>query len=271
MEGRVPVSETENPFEVKDLEEIHLPNAPLVRVIAQVRFSSIVSIQKSEFIAHFQESLRSEYPLVQSDKNLMINIFDSQDQREEVVWRFLDESKTWRITLASEFLAFETLKYESKDEFFSRYKQVVSFLAQHIQPSSINRIGIRYIDQIIGSELEKISDLIRNEILGIHNSSLNEHILSSLRQTLFFIDEDKRLSTRWGKLEKQQTYDPNSMAPIDKDSWILDLDAFINKKQSFNEEDIVTQSKDLASYIYNFFRWAIKDEFLKAYGGPVND
>ena len=265
------MSETENPFKVKDLEEIHLPNTPLVRVIAQVRFSSIVSIQKSEFIAPFQESLRSKYPVVQSDKNLLINIFDSQDQREEVMWRFLDESKTWRITLASEFLAFEALKYNSRDEFFIRYKQVVSSLDQHIKPSSINRIGIRYIDQITGSELEKISDLVRSEILDIHNSPLNKYILSSLRQTLFSIDEEKRLSTRWGRLEKQQTYDPNSMIPIDKDSWILDLDAFINKKQSFDEEDIVTQSKDLASYIYNFFRWAIKDEFLKVYGGTVND
>ena len=252
------MNETENPFKIKDLQEIPLPNAPLVRVIAQVRFSSIVSIQNSKFIASFQESLRSEYPIVQSDKNLMINILDPKDQREEVVWRLLDESKNWRIILASEFLAFETLKYESRDDFFSRYKKVVHSLAEHIKPSSINRIGVRYIDQITGSELEKISDLVRNEILGIHNSSLNEYILSSLRQTLFRIDEDKRLSARWGKLEKQQTYDPNSVARTDKDSWILDLDAFINKEQKFNGEKIVEQSKNLSSYYLQFFSMGYK-------------
>ena len=104
----------------------------------------------------------------------------------------------------------------------------------------------------------------------MHSSDLDEHILGSLGQTLFSINEDKRLSVRWGKLEKQQTYDPTCITPINEDSWVLDLDAFINKNQNFNKEEIVTQSKDLASYIYQFFRWSVEDDFLKAYG-CVND
>lgn len=263
------MTEIENPFEVRELEEIHLPSAPLIRVIAQVRFPTIVSIEDSKFIASFQESLRTEYPTVKTEKSLVVNILDPKDKREEVIWRFFDKDEVWRITLAPEFLAIETQKYESRDSFFSRYQKIVASLAKCIKPSGIDRIGVRYIDQITGQPFDNISKLVRPEILGIYNSVLSKHISSSLRQTVFSIGEETKLSARWGVLSKRQTYDPNSITPIDKNSWMLDLDVFEAKKQDFNEDTIIQESKKLAGYAYNFFRWAVNDDFLTVFGGKL--
>ena len=51
-----------DPLIDKAPEEIPLNNAPLVRVLAQVRFSEILSITKDDFVAGFQERLRQKSP-----------------------------------------------------------------------------------------------------------------------------------------------------------------------------------------------------------------
>lgn len=43
--------------------EVPLKSAPLIRVIAQVRFPPILSIEKQEFVASFQEAIRDKYPI----------------------------------------------------------------------------------------------------------------------------------------------------------------------------------------------------------------
>lgn len=44
--------------------EVPLPDAPLVRVIAQVRFSEILDVEKREFVAGFQGASRHAYPIL---------------------------------------------------------------------------------------------------------------------------------------------------------------------------------------------------------------
>lgn len=259
----------DNPFEIKNLKEIPLPRAPLIRVIAQVRFPTIVSIEDSKYIAQFQESLRATYPILKTEKRLVVNLLNPQDKREETIWRFFDSTEKWRITLAPEFLALETWEYKSRDDFFGRFEKAVSDLAKSIQPTKCDRIGVRYIDQVTGNEFDNISNLVRAEVLGIYGTNLKSYISSSLRQTVFSINEDFQLSARWGVLGKMQTYDPGTVSPIDSDSWVLDLDVFAGKKQDFVPKNIVEQSKKLATHAYHFFRWSVNDHFLTAYGGKL--
>ena len=56
-----------NPLVASPPSEIPLRNAPLVRVIAQVRFPLIASIDKRGFIAAFQEGLRDTYPVLRQE------------------------------------------------------------------------------------------------------------------------------------------------------------------------------------------------------------
>ncbi len=48
-------------------DEVPLPNAPLARVLAQIRFPPILSIRKADSVADFQEALRTEYPNLRRD------------------------------------------------------------------------------------------------------------------------------------------------------------------------------------------------------------
>ncbi|MGD8207441.1 MAG: TIGR04255 family protein, partial [Thiohalocapsa sp.] len=49
--------------------EVPLSDAPLVRVIAQVRFPLVASVEKGDFIAPFQEAIRAEYPVLRPEQN----------------------------------------------------------------------------------------------------------------------------------------------------------------------------------------------------------
>jgi uncharacterized protein (TIGR04255 family) len=260
----------DNPFELQKYKEIDLPKAPLKRVIAQVRFPTILLVEDRQYIASFHDSLRNDYPILSSQKGISVNIFKPEDKREETLWNFVDESKKWRIVLAPEFIAIETLEYSSRTDFLERFEKILACLEENIDIDMCTRIGVRYINQITGDSFDNVSNLFRSEILGIYESGLKEQISSSLRQTVFSISKKVNLNARWGVLAKNQTYDPNSLEPINKKSWIFDLDAFSEKGQSFDSGEILKQTKKLSEYAYNFFRWSIKKEFITKYGGQIN-
>ncbi len=54
----------------------------------------------------------------------------------QVIWRFADEGKSWRVSLASDFVTIETTDYESRDHFFTRFETIVAALAEHIDRES---------------------------------------------------------------------------------------------------------------------------------------
>jgi len=210
-----------NPF-THDYEQVPLPNSPLVSVIAQVRFPTIISIQKPEFIAPFQEALRSEYSTLQSDRRIAINIGPSLNQFEETIWRFSDSPEwRWRVTLAPEFLAIECKQYTSRADFLSKLRVLLDKFAKHFNPGRCDRLGVRYVDRIV-KDVDKISEMVRGDALGFLNTEIRSFSLNSLSHSIFKIDQSSMLSAKWGFLGENQTYDQSSLPPIKETSWVLD-------------------------------------------------
>ena len=53
------------------VQEVSLTRAPLVNVIAQVRFPAVMKIEAdSGFVATFQESIRKDYPILRPERQL---------------------------------------------------------------------------------------------------------------------------------------------------------------------------------------------------------
>jgi uncharacterized protein (TIGR04255 family) len=76
------------------------------------------------------------------------------------------------------------------------------------------------------------------------------------------------LQARWGILPPGINPDP-SLQPAKDLSWILDLDAYTGElPKTTNLEEELTK---LAKISYSFFRWSIKDEFISAFGGAINE
>jgi uncharacterized protein (TIGR04255 family) len=266
------VNVSNNPLVGASPREIPLRKAPLVRVIAQVRFPIIVSIDKREFIAPFQETLRETYPALRPERirGFVVGPQEVTSGPSQVVWRFNDIGETWRVSLASDFLALETIAYSSRSDFLRRLQAALTALDEHIGPKIVDRLGLRYIDRVIEQDIDDLTKLVRPEVIGVLATPMAAHAQQALSESLFAVPETKaQLRSRWGRVPPNATVDPAAIEPVGNPSWILDLDMFSVNPEPYNTEELVAEARTYAERIYTLFRWAVTDEFLRRYGGDL--
>jgi len=252
--------------------EVPLPKAPLVRVIAQIRFPLIVSIEKREFIAPFQEALRATYPVLRQERAQGV-VFDAQGVRPApggLIWRFKDVEGRWQVSLAPDFVALETTSYSSRKDFFERLSAVLNALEKYFEPKIVDRIGVRYIDRLVGPALADIGKLVQPHMLGVLGTPAAGHVEQTVNESVFSVQESNAMILlRHGRVPKGATVDPAAIDPIGEPSWILDIDMFRTGSREFRAQEIVDQARGFAERIYTIFRWAVSEEFLRHFGGKV--
>jgi uncharacterized protein (TIGR04255 family) len=261
-----------NPLTAAPPPEVPLKDTPLVRVIAQLRFPPILSIEDTKFVASFQEAIREEYPILQpvQAQNLIFNSENAVSSSTSTTWCFSDVDRIWRISLANNAVTIDTTKYVSRKEFLSRLEKLLNLLDERFQLSQIERFGMRYIDRVSGQNLHEITSLIKPEMAGIISSDLQEYMQQILHESVFVLPvEEALIAARWGIVPRNVTFDPYSIEAINEPSWILDLDMSSTKEQSFNIDSLMQKANSFAARLYTFFRWVVNDEFLRRYGGEV--
>ena len=249
-------------FTDEHLTEVPLPNAPLVKVLTQVRFPVIAKIGTSEGILGFQECLRARYPVTRQESTVALVVGPAgpiQSQLPGTVWRMSEADGHWTVVLAQDFVALETSSYTTRGDFLERWREVLDALsALDPGPTVFDRIGVRYVDQVEGDEfVEAMSTLVRSEIIGPSNieRSDGEVLVASVSQALFKLNS-MQVKATWGVVPER--------------SWILDVDAFVEERdQMFSTDRVVEETRLGAQRAYAFFRWAVTDEFLRRFGGEV--
>ena len=257
-----------NPLSCPPPVEVPLAKGPLIRVLAQVQFPEIMSVNQRSFVASFQEAIRQTYPMVLQEQ-LQGSVLPGLPQTAgSSIWRFGDTDGHWRVSLAPHFVALETTKYVDRNQFFERFRSVLHGLSKHIRPSHIDRLGVRYFNCILGSAVEKIETLLRPEINGILGTLPTTEVLHALSETMFELPSG-RLLTRWGHLPAHATVDPAIFEPQGERSWIFDLDMSSIERTPMIADDLVVQAIKFSERIYAFFRWAVTDEMISRYGGQL--
>ncbi|MBV6418700.1 MAG: hypothetical protein CMLOHMNK_03630 [Steroidobacteraceae bacterium] len=255
-----------DPFTAQGPEEVPLPRSPLIRVIAQLRFPPIVSLGQSEFVGPFQEEIRPRYPVLRPEETAGIVVGPGiVHAGSGIVWRFHDKSDTWRVSLAREFVALESLAYKDRDDFFERLEEILVALEKLAKLTVYDRLGVRYVNRVHPPELDRLDSLVRPEVLGVAAQAV-----AGLRFSLCesqFGQDDVTLNTRWARLPAGATTDPSTIDPIDTPSWVLDLDVFRMAQRDFDTASVLADGRAFARTIHDFFRWCVMPEFLKAYGG----
>lgn len=244
--------------------EVPLSSAPLVRVISQVRFPIILSIEKRDFIGPFQEAIRGDYPVLRAAQTRSV-IIGSQ-----TAWRFSDAEGKWSASLASGSVALETTSYTSRSDFLHRLRVLLDAVNTYVGPKIVDRLGIRYIDRVTGDQLSHVDTMVRPEMLGILTAPAAMYARQVLSEALFDVPSEKgQIQVRWGRLPAKATIDPRVIEPDERPSWILDIDMFGAEHSPFDPEKLVSNARSYAERIYTFFRWAVTNDFLRQYGGKI--
>lgn len=152
---------------------------PLIEVIVQLRFPTILSINSSDPV-EFQESIRDDYPLYQLgiENEQEIEIVAQNDMffpsirknNQHKNHTFISADGKYKINLTSSFISISTINYTRWEELLTRFDKPLSKFIEIYRPPFFERIGLRYIDAFSRKTLEitdkKWSDLIHSAWLG---------------------------------------------------------------------------------------------------------
>jgi uncharacterized protein (TIGR04255 family) len=250
---------------------VHLPRAPLVRVLAQIRFPRIPELADESAAGQLRTTLRHRYPIMRPERAFGLIVTGdgvTAQQDEEHLWKLHDKEGNWSVTASTGFVALETTTYGSRDEFCERLDEVIAAIHQLFEPVVFDRLGVRYIDRLEGDHLDKLPKYVNNALLGlITEVNPPAQLLVTLTQAQLQYG-NIQLIAKWGLLPPGAVMDP-SVPPTQSPSWILDLDVFGATGGDFDAIELGKRSREYADFAYRFFRWAVTDELLRAAGGDL--
>ena len=184
------------------MDRVIFQNNPLIEVILQFRFPTILSINSNEPV-DFQEAIRKAFPiyqvgtensqeiqLVASDDTFLPSIVNKQQNKN---YAFITANGKFKVNLTSSFVSFSTVDYTRWEEFWGIFENALTSFICIYQPAFFERIGLRYIDAIskVALHLENKTwkELIKESWLGplaIYNDS-NVPVTST--DSEFFVDD----------------------------------------------------------------------------------
>ncbi len=153
-------------------------NAPLVEVICQLRFPTILSIGANEPVA-FQEAVRGDFPRYAVRQEQAAPVITGmgtpnptvQQQSPVTNYHFISTDGTWKINLTNHFIALSTSSYTRWEDFAQRLDRILAHFIRVYQPAFFERVGLRYINAVsrkaLGVEHLMWDDLIPSPYIGV--------------------------------------------------------------------------------------------------------
>lgn len=240
---------------------------PLISVICQLRFPTILSIATTE-PAGFQEKIRGEYPIYEKQQghqppeelagllqNLGVRLPGSETSHT-----FKTESGTRHIGLTRDFVAITDEKYRRWEEFSGEIMRALEALEDLYHPNFYTRVGLRYVDVINRSALGIAGvdwhELINPQLLGaLGTEQIGPQVKEIETESLIRLDETEGFVKLRHGLRKHEDRAGETM-------YVFDSDFFIAEKRE--KPDVSAILHNFHEIAGNLFRWAIKPKLHRA-------
>jgi uncharacterized protein (TIGR04255 family) len=262
-------------------EQVPLPDAPLVKVLARVNYDQQLHVgTNAELAAQLQSSFKAQYPLVEEQQaiSLTFKLEQGRDTTEKQTptgessskfYRFKSLDGIWSVVVARDFVSLETTRYSSRADFVQRLSNVVQVVESKVAPNICTRVGVRYVDRVSGAELSRLSELVSEPYRGPFNiGDINSD--GFFRADYFVKEQDSGIGVlnRWGLLPGAKTHDFFVMPPSSEPCWFLDIDASLAwPGKRFDSTEVTSVVEQLCARAYSVFRHVVTPQFIVAYGG----
>lgn len=256
-------------MKLPDYQRVIYKNTPLIEVVAQLRFPTILKINNQEPY-EFQEKMRFEYPIFQQTNSLNLppEIASLVPQLgslppQYTTYNFLSENSKWQLSLNRDSLTLATLEYNKYEEFQEKFAKAVNIFENVYNPSFYIRLGLRYRNLILRSKLKMNADkpwssLISPQIASeLHSSELSGSIRTLVKNLEIELEAGK-VNFNHGLIISQ---DP-SKGNIQEPGYLLDADFFGEGK--INKEDIWNVFANFNQTAGKLFQWSITPELHAA-------
>lgn len=255
-----------------------LASSPIVLTICQVRFTPVLSIADATFVAPFQRAIQQKYPVTIKGENVELQFgfgaaaAELQQGGRSPHWQFSDQQDNWKVTLSEGSISLETRTYEEFSDFVSRLREVLAPLIEHVNPSVVTRIGLRYINEIRLGNLELI-DAINPQLLGaLAVSTIADRASSAVQEILLEYPQNQRIRIRHGRFPHGTTVQPRAGETAGADSfYLLDFDGSsefpLPAGLSIDTNVICRHVETYNKAIYRLFRWSVTDKYIQSTKG----
>jgi uncharacterized protein (TIGR04255 family) len=276
-------------FEIDLPKRYRLQRAPLAQVIVQVRFPLVAHFQELAGVSDIQDGLLELFPYMERQEvqqfafALGPTAAPPPVAESTVLWRFTaDDHWTFVIGPGSAALVVDGADYRGIDDFAKRFSRVLDVLHRTERVRRCDRIGLRYINivELPSGHQRAWSRWFRGELIGWIGSSVigaDTQLQMSLTQTQLsakptgsFADfpADVQALIRHGVLPPGTDIPLDSGIPrhLELESYVIDLDLFIQTPQHFKADQLMGQFTALHTQIDALFRWSLTREGEEHFG-----
>jgi len=236
----------------------------LSQVICQLTFPKQDTIT-DEVLKSYKDSLGKAYSTLSTIRQRGIIIEGDgsaikSHEEDNVLWQIESSYASHVITITNESFAITYAKYIK----FRDYKGTVAdaqrlFFETVKCIETINRVGLRYVNQVAPKKLDNGWQQYINPKLTASLDFVDPTLLRRSMHTMFIQhDEDVKVNFNYGLFNE---YFP---APISKDEFILDFDAFTDSPRKFEECASLLEGFNKVIAIY--FERSITDDLREEMG-----
>lgn len=222
---------------MKEYKRVIYRKSPLVEVIFQLRFPTILSINAKQPF-DFQDKIREKYPFYQEGNEQQNEMIIGQDGKPVQIktsnsknYAFVSANEQYKINLTASFISISTVNYTQWEDFKKHIDFVVPYFEEVYKPAFYTRIGLRYIDAITREDLGlkdvKWNDLIEPHILGVMTPDIEEGVKSFRVEAEYKIPENEALTKTHFELVHINNRRETSL--------LIDCDYFTNNVTSKDE------------------------------------
>lgn len=237
---------------------------PLVEVICQLRFPSILQIASEDPVS-FQNTIRAVYPLYERESgglplqeplpkelSAIMREFQFMGHKETPVYKFITADSSRFISLSPDFLAVTDRNYRRWEEFSTEVMSAQAALENIYRPAFFTRVGLRYRDIIdkdkLGLKDEPWESLINSSLISLLGAKeIGESVHEISTTVLLKLDEvdGGLLRLRHGLVRR-----PDSS----EQAYRIDADFYTEERR--NDKDVPTTLNAFNQLAGNLFRWA---------------
>jgi len=210
------------------------------------------------------DEIGSDYPFAetQQEAQFVITPQGVNTHAGDQVFKLASADRNWTVTLGSTFLTLDTVKYGDHQDFIRRLGIVFDALLATAPIPELARLGYRYTNRIADTEdLARLGDFFQAGILGTIADDDPSTLVHSASESVY--DEDGGfLLVRTALLRANTSIDPG-LAPVETESWVLDLDAYV--ESALPPLEARALAKTQANRARRRFRRLITDDFKERY------
>lgn len=235
-----------------------MPNAPLIYVLAQIRFTHVPRMDKRW--EDFHEKVLESYPKVETERIEQIAFKDGQPTMGDSIkrWHLKNNSCRTGIIVAADSLTFHTTEYMTSGDFTSRLEKVLKAFVKTLPDGvRVTRQGLRYVD-LLQTETGLTVD---KQVIGTLRSPILSSIGEPQRMEQLMIYKTPIGGTLIMRHRQRATSDilPADIFPTKLESaprlcrerlenqvaGLLDYDHYVEQEQPFDIDKIVEQFRNL--------------------------